>query len=86
MIIKEKKLSVVKNFKKKLSLDWVYPLHTTVRSKELFAESVLGKIFGTISSFYVKAHYGKGSISGFQEFFASIHKIFVLRIKLDTRL
>ena len=48
---------------------------------------IMDKIFETNSSFHVKkAHYGKSSIFIFHEFFASIDKIFIWGIRLDTKL
>ena len=39
----------------------------------------MDKIFETNSSFHVKLHYGKILISIFQQFFASIDKIFIFK-------
>ena len=55
--------------------------------KDAFTSTILAKIFQTNCSFSVKiAPYVKSSISIFQAFFASIHKILILVARLSTRL
>ena len=49
--------------------------------------TIIHKIFGTCANLGVKYRtYGKGLTSVFQEFFASINKIFILAGRLGTRL
>ena len=57
-----------------------------VRSKKLFPETMIHKIFETNSNFSCEiAHYGKSSISVFQEIFAKTEKKLILGGGLSTR-
>ena len=54
-----------------------------VRSKKLFPDKIMDKIFETNSEI---AYYGKSSFSIFEEVFAGIDKIFILRRRLGSML
>ena len=49
--------------------------------------TIMDKILEANSSFHVKSsfHYGKSSISIFQEFFANIFKKIILGVRLGSR-